>query len=278
MAFDFDFFDLPDPRERGFVIVADEKDLGHPLPDFLNLDSPVLYSHLEASADYKWITHGSTVVGDLRSYRLIHAAKAGKMKRSFYFCPARTEEQRETAIGKDRWVKRPWSWPTVLLKLLFEKGKLPLSAITSAGDIETAARVHPQARYRPGNQYPTWFRIRKFWSDEPFEKNDMHLLPTTDAVSWAFDGSSGSFPECLHPGCRFPTINGTGEIIPNAGTIDTDEIGAELDVKEFPPTPMTDWEPYVLEDTRREIIPDGLAELRILVEAFPPIDDREIEN
>jgi hypothetical protein len=277
MAFDFDFFDLPNPRERGFVIVAEEKPSDHPLPDWLDLDAPVLYSALEASADYKWITHGSTVAGDLRGYRLIHAAKAGKMKRAFYFCPSRRDEQREAAIGKERWIKRPFYWPTVLLKLQFEKGNLPLSAINAAGEIMDGARVHPQSRSRPGNQYPTWFRIRRFWSDEPFEKNDMHLLPTTDSISWAFDGSSGSFPECLHPGCHFPMINTSGEIIPNAGTIDTDEV-ADMDVREYPPTPMTDWEPYVLEDTRKEIIEGGLAEERILVEAFPPIDDREIST
>lgn len=271
---DFDFFDLPDPTQRGFVIVADEKVLDCPLPNWTG-DTPLLYSDIAASAAYKWIVHGCTVQTELQNYRLIHSAKAGKMQRSFYFAPTRTDEERETHFGKERWIKRMWSWPTVLLKLWFEKGLLPLTAVTADGDIATADRVHDRMKLRPGNQYPTWFRIRRFWSDEPFAKNEQQILPVTDSIAWSFDGSRGSLPEVLHSGCRFPSFQTSGEIIPGAGTINTDAVG-ELVAQEYPPTPMTDWEPYVLEDDRKEVIPGGLLEERILVEAFPPIDDREI--
>jgi hypothetical protein len=64
-------------------------------------------------------------------------------------------------------------------------------------------------------------------------------------------------------------------VIPNAGTVDKGVGGVILE-QEFPPTPMEDWEVYPVEDTRREVIPGGLMEHRILVEAIPPIDDREV--
>lgn len=261
----FDWFDTPNPTERGFFIDAGESDQECPIPDFLN--TTVLFSSCP-----DWITHGARVIPALQGYRLIHAEKSGKLQRRFYFGRTRTATERDEAF-KTRWVKRMWHWDTVLLKLWFEEGSLPLTAVDADGEIQTANRVHERSKYRQGKMYPTWFRIRHFLSEQPFPRK-RQVTPITDSIHWSFDGHRGSFPECLHPGARFPSYQTSGNVIFGAGTPSV-EIGSDIVAQEYPPTSMQDWEKYPIEDDRREVIAGGLMEHRILVEAIPPIDDRE---
>lgn len=262
----FDWVDTPKPTERAFAITAKEG-VSDVIPDFLN--TTVLWSTCP-----KWIKSAETIPLSLQGYRLIHAAKSGYQKRTFYFGYVRTALERKTAF-KTRWVKRMHSWPTVLLKLWFEEGRLPLSGVDSDGNISSAKRVHQRAKFRPGNMYPTWFKIRHFLSETPFPRKGSQSVPMTDSIQWSFDGNSGSFPECQHPGARFPAYQTSGNVIFGAGTPSV-EIGSDLVAQEFPPTPMPDWGKYVVEDTRNEVM--GTMEHRILVEAYPPIDDRESKS
>ncbi len=265
----FDFFDTPKPSERGFVITAKEDTLSDEIPDYLN--RLVTWNTCPA-----WIKRAFDVRNPaMQGYRLIHAQKAGYQLRSFYFAKTRTEAERATPY-RVKTLIRPFTWPTVLLQLWFEEGNLPLSAVNDAGDISTAKRVHPRMKYRPGNQYPTRFRISHYLSDEPFPAITKLDQPITDSIQWSFDGSSGSVPECLHPGCTFPHYQTSGAVVPNAGTINTDEIGGLTLEQNYPATPTTDWTTYKIEDSRREVIPGGIMEERIVVEAIAPIDDRDI--
>lgn len=261
----FDYHDTPDPRERIFSVVAKEPPTAGEIPDFLN--ATVLWSDCPS-----WIKNAERVPASMHGWRLIHSQKAGFQQRRFFFGRVRTNAERRRAF-KTRWVKRMHSWPTVLLNLWFEEGNLPLSAVDSSGNIASAKRVHPRMRYRPGNMYPTWFRIRHFLSDVPFGKKNMQSIPITDSIQWSFDGSNGSFPECLHPGATFPSYQTSGAVVFGAGTPQAGGIGSEIVAQEFPPTPLQDWQKYVIEDTRNEVM--GTMEHRILVECFAPIDDRE---
>jgi hypothetical protein len=266
----FDYWDTPNPTETGFVIVAGEKDRRVPIPDFLN--QVFLYSDLEEHADYKWITHAAAVVGDLRGYRLVHAAKSGVLQRAFYFARVRTQEERGQAFHES-WVKRPFSWPTVLLKLWAEEGRLPLSAVDDAGGIVTTENLLVRSRHRPGGMFPTWFRIRQYLSEVPFGRSSRQQVPITDAIHWEFDGMRGGFPECLHPGVTVPNDTTTGAVKWGFGT-DSDLIGEDLVKQEYPPTLMTNWTKYVLEDDRQKVM-GLLMEHRTLVEVIPPTDTRE---
>lgn len=261
----FDWFDTPNPTERGFYFDAGENDQDCDIPDFLN--QTVLFSDCPS-----WITHNAQVRPALAGYRLIFAEKSGVLRRRFYFGKSRTEEERNTAF-KTRWIKRMWHWDTVLLKLWFEEGNLPLTAVDADGDIQTAKRVHERSRYRQGKMYPTWFRIRHFLSEQPFSKK-RQITPITDSIHWSFDGHRGGFPECLHPGAKFTSYQTSGNVLFGMGTPGV-EVGSDIVAQEFPPTAMQDWEKYPIEDDRREVVAGGIMEHRTLVEAIPPIDDRE---
>jgi len=259
----FDWIDTPNPTERAFGIVAKES-VNDVTPDFLN-------SVITWAGCPDWVKRAEAVPPSLQGYTLVHCAKAGFQQRQFIFAKTRTEEERATAF-KTRWVKRMHSWPTVLLKLWAQKGSLPLSSVDSKGGVKTTDRLHERTRYRNGGMFPTWFRIRHYLSERPFPRQSSQRVPITDSVHWSFDGFSGSFPDCLHPGVTVPNSENMGGTLFGFGTPSV-EIGGDLVKQFFPPTLMQDWERYVLEDTRNEVF--GTMEHRVLVECYPPIDDRE---
>lgn len=259
----FDWVDTPNPAERGFSIIAKESP-SDVLPDFLN--QTVLWNNCPT-----WIKRAEPVPAALRGYTLVHCEKVGFQLRRFVFGKTRTDEERNTAF-QEVWIKRPYEWPTVLIKLWFEKGSLPLASQRADGSIVDAARTHPRMKIRPGRMYPTWFRTRRFLSERPWPRRvSRSPTPITDSVSWSFDGCDGHLPEILHPGCRFPQYQTSGQTVFGAGTPEV-EIGGDIVAQEFPPTPMIDWERYSVEDTAQSV---GGFHLRELVEAYPPVDDRE---
>lgn len=261
----FDWFDTPTPTERGFVVTAGENDQDCDIPDFLN--TVVLFSDCPS-----WITHGAQVIQALQGYRLIHAAKSGRLKRDFYFGRVRTDEERATKFHES-WEKRPFSWPTVLLKLWAEEGRIPLQSVNAAGDIDQQASRLVRTRYKQGAMYPTWFRTRHFLSEKPFPRASRQRVPITDSIHWEFDGMRGGFPECLHPGVTIPNDATSAAVIWGFGTQSV-EIGSDIIQQDYPATIMHDWDNYVLEDTRRKVV-GLLMEHRIVVDVFPPSDFRE---
>lgn len=265
----FDWWDTPNPTERGFVIEAGEQDQDCEIPDFMN--STVLFSDCP-----DWITREAQVITALQSYRLIHAEKAGVLRRRFYFARVRTEDERDTPFRAERWIKRMWSWPTVLLKLWAEKGSVPITGVDSAGELQSTDSLLERVRYRKGDTYPTWFRMTEYLSESGFgDQGNRQIVPVTDSIHWSFDGFGGSFPECLHPGVTVPNNLTSGQVLFGFGTPEKG-IGADIVRQDYPPTNMQDWEPYPIEDDRKVVL--GLMEHRILIEAFPPIDDREIQS
>ncbi|OYW70496.1 MAG: hypothetical protein B7Z37_30580 [Verrucomicrobia bacterium 12-59-8] len=254
----FDWVDTPNPTERCFSITAKE-DAGVEIPDFIN--HVVLWSDCPA-----WIKLAEVVPAALQGYTLVHAVKAGYQLRTFIFGRTRSLEERSAPYLVE-WVKRPYAWPTVLQKLWFEEGNLALNA----ADGEGGKRVHARSKSRRGAIYPTWHKISHFLSERPFAKT-RSPVPITDSISYSFDGVSGSFPECLHPGCRFPQYQTSGKVVFGAGTPSV-EIGGDIVAQEFPATNMTDWEKHATEDNRYQV--SGMY-YRQLVEAYPPLDDREI--
>lgn len=261
----FDWVDTPNPTERAFAIVAKES-AADMVPDYLT--APVLWTECPG-----WIRRAEAVPKALQGHTLVHCEKAGYQKRRFIFGRTRSEEERATAF-KTEWVKRPKDWPTVLLKLWFEEGNLPLTAVGADGAVQSAARPHERSRFRRGGVYPTWFKIRHFLSERPFKKG-RSITPVTDSIHYSFDGISGKFENCLHPGCTFRQYQTSGRVIFGVGTTAT-EVGSDMVVQEYPPTNMQDWEKHVVEDTPTPVFGDrSTMYYRRVVEVIPPVDDRE---
>lgn len=210
------------------------------------------------AASPSWVKKVEQVVSSLRGYTLkTHSASgAGRV---FTYGPVLTDAQRSKPFYVEE-ESRQQFWPTVLQKLWFTK------------NISTGA-LSDHSKYRVGNTYPTTARIKHYISDKKWPKRRFNRpFPLTDTVKWTMPTNSGSFPECLHPYCRFPTQQSTETTEFGLGTIQT-EIGSDLIEQEFPATTMEDWESY-----EAEILVNKVAGFwhYVVTELLPPIDDREI--
>ncbi len=205
-----------------------------------------------------WVKNAEQVALGLQGYTLkTHGASgAGRV---FTYGPVLTEVERTTPYYTEEEVRQQF-WPTVLQKLWFTKNK-------------TTGGLTDHSKYRVGNTYPTTARIKHYISDKKWPKRRFNRpFPLTDTVKWTMPTNSGSFPECLHPYCRFPTQQSTESTEFGLGTIQT-EIGGDLIAQEFPATTMEDWESY-----EAEILVNKVAGFwhYVVTELLPPIDDREI--
>lgn len=147
----FDFFDLPAPTRRGFVVTAKEDNLSDTIPDFL--DTTVLWSDCPA-----WVKKAFEVRGDFQSYRLVYAKKSGYQLRSFYFAPPITTEEAETPFRTYYETEPSMFWPKVLLSIQSYK------RLESSSDAFVS-----RPRYKEAYQGPTRVRIEEFYSPTPFE-------------------------------------------------------------------------------------------------------------
>lgn len=257
----FDWVDTPNPTERAFTITAKES-VYDEIPDFYN--NVVLWADCP-----QWIKKAESIPETLQGYTLVNAVKADYQKRTFTFGKTRTLQERMTPYHVE-WELRPKDWPTVLYKLWFEEGQIPLSAVDSSGKIQSTKSLLERSKFRRGSVYPTWHKISRFLAERPFPKTQP-LAPITDTINYSFEGISGSFPDCLHPDCTFPQIQGSTNVVFGAGTASV-EVGGDVIAQFYPATNMTDWEKHVIEDSRYPV--SGMY-FRQLVEAYPPIDDRE---
>ncbi len=258
----FDWVDTPNPTERAFSITAKEG-VHDMIPDFLN--------HVVLWADCpQWIKKAEAIPESLQGYTLVNAMKADYQKRTFIFGKTRTPEERSKPYHVE-WELRPKDWPTVLYKLWFEEGQIPLSGTDGEGKFLSTKSLLERSKFRRAGVYPTWHKISRFLAERPFAKVQ-HLTPITDTIQYSFDGLNGGFPDCLHPDCRFPQVQGSSSrVVFGAGTPGV-EIGGDIVAQFYPATNMTDWEKHVIEDSRYPV--SGMY-FRQLVEAYPPIDDRE---
>lgn len=253
----FEWHDLPSTphdKNRSFAIYTPQIELQQ---DIVLPDLAVTWAESP-----KYVRDVERVKESLQGYKLRHHEKAGQ-GRLFYYGKVLTEEERVTPFLE--WpVRRMHFWPTVLLKLWFEK---TTDAITGR------EYLLDRAKYRDGDSYPTTFIIRQFLSDEPWpQERFSRIFPLTDSVRWNFLSNQGSFPECLHPKCEYPSFQTPGSVLFGAGTVGNLPT-TELVKQEYPATTMEDWEKYSVEISTNRVLGQWFYEEII---ALPPIDDREV--
>jgi len=215
-----------------------------------------------------WIKNVEAItVPALKTYVLRMQTQAGE-GRLFTYGPVLTQVDRDTPFRPPYHKRQQYYWPTVLSKLWFERHAVSGQEVILDRD-----------KHRVGQTYPTVFETREYFSDVPWDKLKFSkLFPITDTVSWNMGSNKGSFPECLHPDCAFPSqqLTTTGSVMYGAGTVASDaDIGYDLVQQQYPATPMTDWERYVVDVQTFSVL--GMWHM-IETWALPPIDDREVQT
>lgn len=230
----FDWFDTPDPRERGFVIEATESDRDCDIPDFLG--AQVLFSDCP-----RWITQAATVITALQSYRLVHTAKSGKLKRQFYFTRNISAEDASVAFKSSYDVEPSLYWPPVMTELRYyrqDDGTYTFKPI-----------------YKESYDGPTRVLIEEFFSPVPHSI----AVPTTMQPQGVDDvvrvvGSSTDFTigrlvlkPCLHPAIDLVLL-----LSPSVSEGAFTYTQGSLNV---PATNLTDWPAtQIIDDRQREVL------------------------
>lgn len=232
-AKNFDWFDLPDPTQRGFVITATESDRDCDVPDFLGTE--VLFEDCP-----RWITNAAQVPSALQDWRLVHAAKAGTLQRNFYFVENIDAGAIGTAIKSSYEVRSSSYWPPVLLRI--EQYARPDGTWTL------------KPIYKEAYSGPVRVLVEEFFSPTP------HTIPVPEIMrpqgvddvvrpSAPFDYSIGRLvlKECLHA-----AINLSLPLDPPVVDGSLTYINAALYV---PATNLTDWPAtLVISDQQREVL------------------------
>jgi hypothetical protein len=235
----FDFFDLPDPTRRGFVVTAKEDNLSDTIPDFTN--TTVLWSDCPA-----WVKRAFEVRGDFQSYRLVYAKKSGYQLRSFYFAPPITTEEAETPFRTYYETEPSMFWPKVMLSFQTYKRITDDQWIT-------------RPTYKEAYQGPTRVLIEEFYSPTPFtipiyapliaSAANVEIgaaIASTAGLYWASVGTL-SVESSLHPSIVI--------IVPLDPPITVGVISYLMATASVAGTTYTDWpDTLVVDDRQREIL------------------------
>jgi hypothetical protein len=210
-----------------------------------------------------WIKTVQAIPPTLQDYVLRDHAASGDGGRVFIFGPVLTTQQKTTPFRPAYHNRRQQYWPTVLLKLWFEKHQI------NGQDVILERMLH-----RDGQTYSTVFETLEYITDVQRSKTQLsRLQQITDSIHWNLGSNSGSVPECLHGDVSFQnfTASGSGSVLFGCGTVESG-IAGQQSKQEFPATPMTDWERYPVEIQSNYVM--GYWHY-IETWAIPPIDGRE---
>lgn len=253
--------DTPDPDEYGFVTLHDPDSIawfttsgndGRPLKEVTLYKNWKLKEPRRATDDL-WgnyvFTSKSVGEGGVIIYHW------GKNKTE---AEKNTPYETFTKVGNHYW------HPILKQVRFFADRNFPLSTNGPDGGIILAARLYDRIVHIPSMSEGTLFQHDLFFSATKFQIGQ-YPTPSPASVSWNYHGSTGSFPECLHPKLVFPPVRTAFAAYSTGGGAVAAFGSANGQV--FPATNFEDWQPYVIRDDQEEV-EGGWKRVRITV--FPP--------
>jgi len=192
----------------------------------------------------------------------------GTQYRAFYFGKARTQEERDTPF-QEFVTNRNYAWPPVLEEIgFFRDYDVPINSPSYLPSVMAQApRIYVRKKLVPAVVCDSRCKVQRFLSETPWPAAAFqHMQPIPTDVSWQFLSNSDGVPRCLHPDVTITSDLNGGNIVQGSGS--PGATVAQSANQFFPATNMSDWAPFVLEDTQQPV--KGLW-LREKVTIFPPI-------
>jgi hypothetical protein len=180
------------------------------------------------------------------------------------FAKAKTEDQATTPYKTETGNKH-YDWPTVLHAVAFaDDPEYPVTETRPGPRTVSVPRKRARAIVTE-SAFALCRTVTKYYlGNEPFNI-PTHPQPVPAAVSWVVNNSETSLV-CLHTDMDLPARGQSWNITEIAGEIEV--VGNPSRTRNFPATPFTDWQPFVIADDQQEL-PTGHFR-RITTTLYPP--------
>lgn len=203
-------------------------------------------------------------------FTLIDRAEPGYI--SFFFGAPKTEEEKYTPY-KTLPGTMLYNWPRVVYAVAFAESDTDAVRRFQPGQMSNRQAIYVPAyrsrlKEKASVYAPSPMETRSYLSPTPFVPTST-IVPTPQPIWWEVAGDSGS-ATCLHEDMRLPAVGIKWGRLP--GIQPPPEQCRPY--RDFPATPMTDWQPFVLESEQSET-DTGLYQMREVV-LFPPLVGEEM--
>lgn len=183
----------------------------------------------------------------------------------FLWVPVRTADQRKTPFRVHQYTGDQ-HWPAILKSINFIQDNQFMQATSNPnGGLTLGSSTYTRTVYVPEAEQGSLFRVSEYLSDVKY-RIPLHPAPQTTDVSYDYLGARGSFPNCLHPDLKFPSLR-TGIRTFTAG--ETGSAAGVLRGQRFPATDFDSWSPFFVSD--KQTFVNGMWH-RIQIEVFPPLE------
>jgi hypothetical protein len=182
----------------------------------------------------------------------------------YWFGKAKTEDQATTPYKTETGNKH-YDWPTVLHAVAFaDDPEYPVTETRPGPRTVSVPRKRARAIVTESAFALCRTVTNYYLNTKPFDI-PTHPQPVPAAVSWVVNNSETSLV-CLHTDMDLPARGQTWNITEIAGEIEV--VGNPSRTRNFPATPFTDWQPFVIADDQQEL-PTGHYR-RITTILYPP--------
>jgi hypothetical protein len=175
---------------------------------------------------------------------------------TYWFGKPKTEEEAFTPYYDKPGDSEHYEWPAVLHGILFaEDPEFPVTINIGVNLTIKRERLVAKEQKTERTFALCKTRVKKYLSPTPFEVPD-RPQPATSEVEWVINGQTFKL-SCLHDELTLPAAGKNWSPKFTVGQVN----GLPRELRTFPATPMTDWEPFVTSQTHRQREADGLYEL-----------------
>jgi len=175
---------------------------------------------------------------------------------AYWFGKPKTEEEINTPYKTEAGRSRHYEWPAVLHGILFaEDPEFPVE-VQIGVDLKVK-RAQLVARAEKTERTFALCRtvVKSYLSPRPFEV-PQRPQPAADEVEWWLNGKAERLV-CLHGELTLPAAGKVWSAKYTAGQVQ----GMPTELRTFYPTPLEDWEPFVISQDHGQRESDGLYEL-----------------
>jgi len=197
-------------------------------------------------------------------YILIKVTDGPEGYHSYWFGKPKTEAEKLVPYKTIPGAKH-YDWPTVLHAIAFaDDAEFPVTEIRPGNRSVKVPRKRARAVKTESVFALCKTETRYYLSPTKFDIPP-HPQPTPSEVVWVVNGQEDRLV-CLHDDLTLPARGSSWNLTDIQG--DVTDVGIPSKTRTFPATPLTEWQPFTLDDNQRELETGHYLRTKLII--FPP--------